>query len=157
MNLEPCPHCGGPAEHDSQAWNGRKVTDRENTGHAIYCASTECIGSPSFPTVFETFEEAAQTWNTRADRDQLRARVSEVEQFDQIHRAQIRSQQEQISLLFDERDAANEALRVAREAIEKAPHALDCRLGQPVSRFWISGRGDMPCTCWKAAALASLL
>lgn len=64
--LLPCPFCGGSAEYDSRHYSGR--TDHRNIticGHAVYCASVDCIGCPSFSITYDTQDEAIQAWNKR--------------------------------------------------------------------------------------------
>lgn len=61
--LLPCPHCGGPSEHDGMRWNGISPV-HDNTGHAIYC--TECpLPAVGGCLLWDTEEEAVEHWNRR--------------------------------------------------------------------------------------------
>lgn len=66
IGLRPCAKCGGPAEHDSQRWDGIALwPSADHNGHAVYCSVCP-LPATGGVELFDSYEEAAEAWNRAA-------------------------------------------------------------------------------------------
>lgn len=59
MELKPCPFCGGEAN---------LVEDPHNWVWSIGCSNDKCLGFSGLSWTYTSEREAAEAWNTRAER-----------------------------------------------------------------------------------------
>lgn len=59
MELKPCPFCGGEAN---------LVEDPHNWVWSIGCSNDKCLGFSGLGWTYTSEREAAEAWNTRAER-----------------------------------------------------------------------------------------
>lgn len=64
IELKPCPFCGGEATMSSYTYSLSGL----GTQYKVECEGHDCPAQPTVDWHYWTAEEAAEAWNTRAER-----------------------------------------------------------------------------------------